>query len=215
LHISGLCLVMLWSAWPISWRSTPKDWWPNSGTSASLPNGRGRPRLAPTPPLGRLRFTTHKQVPSGEPATKCATCCPLCGGTWSTPVLPPAWNNASPNVNSSWGSAETSGSGPSNGSWCCPLPHDTPRKTRNCAAPPVCFGLPTSGDHARNARQPSPSVCKFRRSAKNARPKTPTARLHNSFVGGPLWRRLHGILGAVAHQRAHQRVAAPAPRTRK
>ena len=96
-----------------------------------------RPRLAQTPPIGRLRFTTHKQVPSGELATKCATCCPLCGGTWSNPILPPAWSNASPNVNSSWGSAETSGSGPSNGSWCCPLPHDTTRKTRNCAAPPV------------------------------------------------------------------------------
>jgi hypothetical protein len=53
----------------------------HSGTSASLRNGCGRPRLAPTPPLGRPRFTTHKRVPSGEPITKCATCCPLCGGT--------------------------------------------------------------------------------------------------------------------------------------
>ena len=115
MHISGLCLVMLWSVWPISWRSTPKDWWPNSGTSASLRNGCGRPRLAPTPPLGRPRFTTHKRVPSGEPITKCATCCPLCGGTWSTPVLPPAWSNSSPNADSSGGAPKLQGAGQATG----------------------------------------------------------------------------------------------------
>ena len=69
-------------------------------------------------------------------------------------VFPPAWNNASPNANSSWGSAELSGSGPSNGSWCCPLPHDMPRNMRKCAARPVGFGQSTLGCHARNARQP-------------------------------------------------------------